>query len=154
LNYLLDTNIISALAPTKVGRPAALLRWLEEASPGLYLSVVTAAEVKAGIAKAMRDQALRKAEALTVWWEMVEQLYGDRILSFDLSAAAIAGELMDASRSASLAPGFADIAIAATAQANGLAILTQNTRHFAPLRVLTFNPFDGLPPPPGADRQP
>jgi len=145
VTYLLDTNVISALAPTKAQRSDALVHWLDEASRGLYLSVVTAAEIRAGVAKASREGAARKATTLTDWWETIEHLYGDRILPFDLRAARIAGTLIDAARNAGHSPSFADVAIAATAQANSLTILTQNTRHFEPLGGFTLNPFDALP---------
>ncbi len=146
MTYLLDTDVISALAPTKKQRPGALVDWLDEASNGLYLSVVTAAEIRAGIAKASREGASRKAAALNMWWDAVEHLYGDRILPFDLRSATIAGKLIDAARGAGHAPGFADVAIAATAAANGLTILTRNRKHFDPFGGLTLNPFDALPP--------
>ena len=144
--YLLDTNVISAVAPTRKDRSTALVDWLDRASDGLYLSVVTAAEVRDGIAKAMREGASRKAEVLGKWWDAVEHLYAERILAFDLRAATIAGKLMDAARGAGHAPGFADIAIAATAQANGLTILTRNTKHFESIYGSALNPFDALPP--------
>jgi hypothetical protein len=44
-----------------------------------------------------------------------------------------------------MAPGFADIVIAATARFRGLTIPTRNARHFEPLDVLTLNPFVRLP---------
>lgn len=71
------------------------------------------------------------------------------LLAFDLSSARIAGQLIDAARAAGQAPGFADAAIAATAPADDLTILTINTRHFAPFAGRTLNPFDALPPLPG-----
>jgi predicted nucleic acid-binding protein len=148
LSYLLDTNIISALAPTQKERSARLANWLDEASNGLYLSVVTAAEVRAGIAKASREGASRKAAILKMWWDTVEHLYGARILAFDLRSAGIAGKLMDNARAGGHAPGFADVAIAATAEANHLSILTRNTKRFDQLQTSTLNPFDALPPPP------
>lgn len=146
MSYLLDTNVISALAPTQKERPAALVDWLDEASNGLYLSVVTAAEIRAGVAKASREGASRKAVRLNEWWAAVEHLYGDRILAFDLPSAAIAGKLMDAARGAGHTPGFADVAIAATAEAHGLTILTRNRKHFDPFLGSTLDPFDALPP--------
>jgi toxin FitB len=54
LTYLVDTNVISALAPTKAERPTALIDWLDHRSDDLFLSVVTAAEIRSGIAKAAR----------------------------------------------------------------------------------------------------
>jgi hypothetical protein len=71
--------------------------------------------------------------------------YGDRILPFDLAAARIAGALSDVARSRGSTPGFADIAIAATAHCRGLTLLTRNTRHFAPLGLPAVNPFERLP---------
>ena len=152
MNYLLDTNVISAVAPTKKERPIALVEWLDQASGGLFLSVVTAAEIRDGVAKAAREGAVRKAANLSAWWDAVEHLYGDRILAFDLSAATIAGRMIDLARAAGHAPGFGDIAIAATAQANGLTILSGNIKHFKPICGSILNPFDRLPPLPDATR--
>jgi hypothetical protein len=138
--------VISALAPTKKDRPVALLDWLDAASAELYLSVVTATEVRDGIARSIREGALRKAATLKAWWDAVEHLYGDRILGFDLRAATIAGGLMDLARGAGHTPGFADVAIAAIAETHGLILLTRNRRHFEPLCPSMLNPFDALPP--------
>lgn len=149
MTYLLDTNVISAVAPTKQERPIELVEWLHQASDSLYLSVVTVAEIRDGIAKAAREGATRKAATLKAWWTAVEHFYGNRILDFDLRAAAIAGTMMDIARSAGQAPGFADVVIAATADAHGLTILTRNRKHFESLGGPILNPFDTLPPLPG-----
>lgn len=141
MNYLLDTNVISALAPGRADRPTALIDWLDRRSDDLYLSVVTAAEIRAGIAKAAREGATRKAEALKNWWDTVEYLYGERILPFDLAAASLAGDLADRAKARGQAPGFADVAIAATAGVRGLALLTRNTRHFDILCDVVIDPF-------------
>jgi predicted nucleic acid-binding protein len=146
VNYLLDSSVISAVAPTRKDRPTALVEWLDLASNRLYLSVVTAAEISDGIAKAAREGAARKAANLKEWWDAVEHLYRDRILPFDLRAAHIAGDIRDAARAAGHDPGFADIVIAATAAAHGLTILTRNVKHFRPIADLLINPFEGLPP--------
>jgi predicted nucleic acid-binding protein len=150
LNYLLDTNVISAVAPTRKERPNALVQWLDLASGGLYLSVVTVAEVSDGIAKAAREGAACKAAALKDWWAAVEHLYGDRILPFDRRVAHIAGCMRDAARGAGQNPGFADIVIAASAKAHGLTVLTGNVKHFSAIADGLANPFDRLPPLPGA----
>ena len=141
--YLVDTNVISALAPSKRGGDVALIGWLDRASDALFLSTVTAAEVRAGIAKAEREQSTTKAERLQAWWQSIEYLYGEKILPFDLRCAHAAGEILDAARAHQ--PGFADIAIAATAKAHGLTILTRNLRHFTPLGVPVHDPFQSLP---------
>jgi len=147
LSYLLDTNVISAVAPTRKERPRALVDWLDRASATLYLSVVTAAEIRTGVAKAEREGAVRKAADLRSWWEAVEHLYADRILPFDLACAAVAGGMIDRPRGAGEDPGFADIAIAATAQVRGLTILTRNIRHFRSIYSRVLDPVDGPFPP-------
>jgi predicted nucleic acid-binding protein len=150
VNYLLDTNIISAVAPTKKDRPAALVDRLDQASDSLYLSVVTAAEIRDGIAKLTREGAAKKAKALATWWNAIEHLYATRILPFDLPAATIAGRLTDVARARGQAPGFADVAIAAIAQEHNLTILTSNIKHFEALSAVALNPLKRLPPLPAA----
>lgn len=142
MKFLVDTNIISAIAPGKK-RHEQLAAWFDQASDRLFLSVITAAEIQSGIAKAEREGASAKAARLKDWWQVVEHLYGDRILAFDLPAAAIAGSLLDRSRAHDM--GFEDIAIAATAFHHDLTVLTANLRHFQPLGVPCLNPITALP---------
>jgi predicted nucleic acid-binding protein len=142
--YLVDTNVISARAPSRVSLPD-LAAWMDSHSAELFLSTVTIAEIEDGIAKAQREGATRKARDLTAWLETVLHLYAARILPFDLAAARLAGSLSDRARGQGHAPGFADIIIAATAQRHGLTILTRNLRHFEPLGAPVHDPFARLP---------
>jgi toxin FitB len=144
--YLVDTNVISAAAPSKAVPAADLVAWMDGQSAQLFISTVTVAEIEDGIAKARREKARRKASGLTEWLETLVHLYGERILPFDLAAARVAGVLSDLARNRGTAPGFADIVIAATALSRGLTLLTRNTRHFEPLGLSTVNPFERLPP--------
>ena len=143
--YLVDTNIISVGSPAWEAAPSPLVSWMEENSASLFLSAVTIAEIEGGIAKLRRERAGRKAQRLSTWLEALLHLYGERILSFGLQEARLAGALSDGARAKGQSPGFADIVIAATASAHGLILLTRNQRHFKPLGVKTINPFDGLP---------
>jgi hypothetical protein len=143
--YLVDTDIISASAPRRGVAAADLVDWMDEHSGSLYVSAVTVAEIEDGIALSRRQGARRKAADLTAWLEALLHLYAGRILAFDLPSARIAGALSDLARSRGAAPGFADIAIAATASRHRLTILTRNMRHFRPLGVPAVNPFEGLP---------
>lgn len=119
---------------------------MDENSAGLHLSAVSVAEIEGGIAKLRREGARRRAADLAAWLETLVHLYATRILPFDLKAARLAGSLSDHARGRGQQPGFADVAIAATAQARGLVILTRNARHFETLGVPFLNPFDGPPP--------
>lgn len=141
--YLLDTNVVSQTSPIKALEHPELIAWMRSASENLFLSVVTAAEIVRAIAKLRRDGALRKADALRLWWAQIEQLYSDRLLSFDLRASHAAGVILDRARAHN--PGFEDIAIAATAEVNQLIVLTTNERHFDPLGVRFINPLRELP---------
>ncbi len=142
--YLVDTNVISARAPSRVPLPE-LAAWMDANSAELFLSIVTITEIEDGIAKAQREGATRKARDLTAWLETVLHLYAARILPFDLATARLAGSLSDLARSQGRAPGFADIIIAATAQHHGLTVLTRNLRHFKSLDVPVHDPFAQLP---------
>jgi predicted nucleic acid-binding protein len=53
--------------------------------------------------------------------------------------------LADLARGRGHSPGFADIAIAATARRHDLTILSRNERHFAPMDVVVVDPYEKLP---------
>ena len=142
--YLVDTNVISALAPSNQRPASRLVKWLERASPYLFLSVISVAEIQSGIARADRIGASTKATRMREWWGAIEYLYARQLLDFDLGCADIAGRILDEARAHR--PGFDDIAIAATARAHELTVLTRNLRHFQPLGVPASDPFDALPP--------
>jgi len=144
--YLVDTNVISATAPTSPVRRRDLVAWMDLHSSDLFLSAITIAEISDGIAKARREGARRKASDLSAWLRAMLHLYGDRVLAFDSPTAEIAGALADLARSRGHAPGFADIAIAATARRHELTILSHDTRHFVPVEVAAIDPFHELPP--------
>jgi hypothetical protein len=143
--YLVDTNVLSAGAPTKAQAAVELVDWMDRHSATLHLSVVTVAEIQDGIAKSRREGATRKAQRLTEWLEALLHLYAAQILPVDLAVARRIGLLSDRARGLGYAPGLADLAIAATAQHHGWIVLTRNLRHFAPLGVPAHDPFDTLP---------
>jgi len=143
--YLVDTNVISAAAPTAAGKRAPVIAWMDAHSSALFLSAVTIAEISDGIAKARREGATRKASDLSAWLRAVLHLYGERVLPFDAPTAEIAGALSDLARGRGHTAGFADVAIAATARRHDLTILSRNERHFAPMDVAVVDPFRTLP---------
>lgn len=140
--YLVDTNVISTGAPAQVARHAALVAWMDRRSDDLFLSAVTVAEITDGMAKAKREGAVRKAADIADWLRAILHLYGERVLPFDTATAEIAGVLSDLARGRGHAPGFADIAIAATAKRHRLTILTRNRRHFTPMDIAVADPSD------------
>jgi predicted nucleic acid-binding protein len=142
--YLVDTNVISAGAPSKAMAQTELIDWMERNTDRLYLSVVTIAEIEDGIAKARREGARRKSAQLASWLETVLHLYSARILVLNIGIARLAGRLSDFARGRAHEPGFTDLVIAATARSHGLQVLTRNLRHFTILDVPAHDPFAEL----------
>ncbi len=143
--FLVDTNVLSAGAPSKTPGLADLVDWMDRNSEHVYLSVITLAEIEDGIAKARREGASRKADRLAEWLEAVLHLYSGRILPLDIPIARAVGALSDLARGRGHAPGFADLGIAATANYLGYMVLTRNLRHFRALDVAAHDPFAALP---------
>jgi toxin FitB len=139
--WLLDTDIVSAFAPGRGSMPSDAVAWFDDRTEALYLCAITATEIEAGIVKLVRTGSVRRAAALRAWFDRILAVYGDRVLSFDLASARVAGALSDAAQAAGRHPGFADVAIAAIAKARELAVVTLNRRHFEPLGVEIVNPF-------------
>ena len=145
--YLVDTNVISASAPSRSTALAALANWLDRNSDHLYLSTITIAEIQSGIAKLRRTGAADRADQLTAWLDTVLHLYSPRILPLDIPVARVLGALTDLARSVNANPGLADLAIAATAISRGYTVLTRNLRHFQDIPVPCHDPFQTLPKP-------
>jgi hypothetical protein len=82
---------------------------------------------------------------LSAWLRALIHLFGERVLPFDTATAEIAGALNDLARGRGHSPGFADIAIAATARRHGLTILSRNERDFTPMDMTVIDPFQALP---------
>ncbi|MEW6707670.1 MAG: type II toxin-antitoxin system VapC family toxin [Pseudomonadota bacterium] len=143
--YLLDTSVLSVLAPGKTTPDAALAAWLRLNSDKLYISAITVAEVEQGICKLRRAGGDERAERLTQWLDTLIAQGATRILALDAQVGRTAGALSDQAVSIGRHPGFADVAIAATAKVHGLTVLTRNGRHFEPLGVRIVDPLDRLP---------
>ncbi len=92
-----------------------------------------------------QDRRQRQAPALRRWLAAIEHFYASRILPFGIGEARQAGAILDRARAHD--SGFEDIAIAATAAAHDLTVLTANEQHFAPLGVPFANPLKELPAP-------
>ena len=133
---LLDTNIISeSLRPR--GDPA-VLAWLDaQAIETLYLSTITLAELRFGIAAMPAGR--RRTTLGRELDDRVLPLFDGRILPFDRAAADAYGALRARARSEGQAIGTADGYIAGVAAAHGLAVATRDVGPFeaARLRVIT-----------------
>ena len=145
--YLLDTSVVSVLAPGRESfGPTPLGEWLQAHHKQLYLPCIAIAEMAQGIGKLRRAGGAERADRLDRWLDGLLSIYADRILPLDAQAARLAGDISDAAMAQGRHPGFADVAIAALAQNAGLLLLTCNLKHFEPLGVACANPLVELPP--------
>ena len=141
--HLLDTSVISELAPDRTARRDVLADWLQAHGEALFVPVIAVAEIEQGIAKLHRKGGEERAARLSDWLGRLVDGFGERVLNVDAVVARRAGALSDAATAAGDHPGLADVLIAATAAVHGFAVATRNTRHFAPLGVRCVDPFDG-----------
>ena len=144
--YLLDTSVISVLAPGRESHaPAALGAWLQAHHQALYLPSIAIAELAQGIGKLRRAGGTERANRLDRWLDGLLAAYGERILPLDAHSARLAGQISEAAIAQGRHPGFADVAIAALAQHAGLLLLTCNLKHFQPFGVACADPTIELP---------
>ena len=105
---------------------------MDARSDVLFLSTITVAEIRHGIARLERTGAAARATRLGDWLDLVFHLYGDRVIPFDMEAANVAGPLMDKARATGQSPGFADTTPSRRRPGSrNLTVLTRNLRHFA-----------------------
>lgn len=134
---LLDTNVVSeAMKPESA---PAVRTWLDEqAAETLYLSSVTVAELMFGIG-ALPDG--RRKDKLTAALDGVLELFADRILPFDTSAARRYAELAVRARAAGKGFPTPDGYIAAIAAAHDYAVASRDASAFAAAGLTAIDPW-------------
>jgi predicted nucleic acid-binding protein len=135
---LLDTNVIS-----EIMRPQPdprVLAWLEAQDRSrLATTTLCVAEITHGLARLEPSQRRLRLEAS--FRQLLEQGLEGRVLSFDLSAAALYGPLIaKRQRLGSPMEGF-DGLICAIALAQKADIATRNGRDFSDCDVTILNPW-------------
>ncbi len=142
--YLLDTNIVSLLDPARRTKSPELVDWLERNGSGLFLSVITVAELDAGVLKLRRQGKAQRASDIAMLVEAIIADFADRLLPLDLGSARIMAQFSEATHRNTV--GLPDIMIAATAKRHGLVVLTRNLRDFTRIGVAARDPLTDLPP--------
>ena len=135
---VLDTNVISE--PLRPAPENRVTEWIDaQALETLYLSAITVAEVRFGLAslpEVKRRDRLRASLA-----KQVLPLFAGRVLPFEMSASQAYSELMTKARAAGLAMGTANGYIAATAAANGMMVATRDVSPFKAAGLDVINPW-------------
>ena len=136
--YLLDTNILSELMRPQVN--PNVIDWLDNQQEGdLYISSITIAEIKLGIALLPEG---KKRNLLTGAADYMLQNFADRLLDFDaLSAEKYASIVADCTKMGRPI-SVEDAQIAAISQVHQYVLVTRNVRDFAMIDLLDiYNPF-------------
>ena len=135
---LVDTNVISETLRQQPD--PAVVRWMDTQSiETLYLSAVTVAELRYGIA--VLPEGRRRQVLHSGLEQSVLPLFEGRILPFDGVAAESYAELMAAARRRGRGVSAADGYIAATAHAAGLMVATRDTSPFEAVGLAVVNPW-------------
>jgi predicted nucleic acid-binding protein len=136
---LLDTNVISE--PQRQKPNARVLDWLDaQALETLYLSTITVAELRAGIA--LMPAGKRRDSLHANLEKRLLPMFANRVLSFDMACTKTYAELLAKSRAAGLAVDAADAFIAAVALANGFIVATRETGPFEAAGLEVINPWE------------
>ncbi len=135
---LLDTNVVSEL--TRPAPNPSVTSWLAaQITEDVYLSVVTEAELRFGVAILPAE---RRRERLAFEVEiMLREDFERRILPFDSNAARMHAEIAASRRAIGKPISYADCQLAAIARCRGAAVATRNVGDFEHCRIEVINPW-------------
>ncbi len=137
-SFLLDMNVVSELR--KESRCDPNVRgWVDQTPAAqIYLSVLSLAEIRKGIARIQRRDPIQ-ADHLESWRVELEREYGDRarLLPVDAAIARTWGDFQAIRPVATM-----DCLIAATAAAYDLVLVTRNVADFSDLPLSLIDPFE------------
>ena len=144
--FLLDTNVVSMLSPTRAEASGRFLDWLErvDGEGRVFLSVVTIHEIEKGITLLDAKGATAKAAGLRGWLSGLMAGYDDKILGLDGATAFLSGRAEARAVAAGYDPGMADAIISGIAEAHGLTVITRNARHFTAFGIPVASPEDAV----------
>ncbi len=138
MSWLLDTCVLSEYV-RKTPAPA-VIQWLDEQDEtSLFLSVISLGEIEKGILK-LRAGDRRRSQKLTAWLGKIEQRFAGRILPLNAATLHAWAQLAAGAELAGRRLPVMDGLIMATAQCQGLNVVTRNTGDFN-LYPQVFDPW-------------
>jgi predicted nucleic acid-binding protein len=128
MNFLLDTNVVSEWMKPRPN--PGVIRWMDGVDEDrVFISVISMAELSYGIER-MAAGARRKR--LEIWLKVELPLrFEDRILPVDHKVAENWGRMVTRSESRGRPIGVMDAFLAATAEVQGLTLVTRNVSDFS-----------------------
>lgn len=135
---ILDTYVISE--PLKPAGDPAVLEWLDQQDiETLYLTAVTVAELRFGIAVLPLGRRKRRLEE--EFEQRILSLFKGRILPFDEAATVTYARIRAKAKAKGESIGVADGFIAAIAAHHGFSVATRDTLPFEAAGVGVINPW-------------
>lgn len=135
---ILDINVISE--PLKRTGDLAVVEWLDQQDiETLYLTAVTVAELRFGIAVLPLGRRKRHLEA--EFEQRILSLFKERILPFDEAATVTYARIRAKAKAEGKSIGVADGCIAAIAAHRGFSVATRDTSPFEAAGVGVINPW-------------
>lgn len=136
---LLDTNVVSE--PLRGTPETRVIDWIDsQALETLYLSAITVAELRAGVARL--PDGKRRSHLHNSLETQLLPLFADRVRPFELDCTSAYAELMAKAKSSGLAIAAADGYIAAIAISNGFAVATRDVSPFEAAGAKVINPWE------------
>lgn len=136
---ILDTNVVSE--PMKADGNRRVRDWLDDQiAETLYLTSISLSELLLGVQ--VLPDGKRKEGLAAALTELLTELFGSRILSFDQQAATVYAARVSRARASGRAISMADGQIAAIAAVHGFAVATRNTAPFIAAGVPVVNPWE------------
>ena len=135
---ILDTNVVSE--PLRLAGSPTVLDWLDQQEiETLYLTTITVAELRFGIAALPLGKRKRRLEE--DFEQHILAHFEGRILPFDMAATAAYARIRAKARAEGKAMGAADGFTAAIAAQHGFAVATRDTGSFEAVGVPVINPW-------------
>ena len=118
----------------------AVAAWIAERdAPEMYLTAVSEAELRYGVAIMPVGKRRNALEAAMTRW--LDRGFRERVLPFDNAAARAYAEIAAERRQAGRTIGEADCQIAAICRSRGAVLVTRNVRDFKDTGVEVVNPW-------------
>lgn len=136
---VLDTNVVSE--PMRPNGNIAVRTWLDrQVAETLYLTATSLSELLVGIE--ILPDGKRKEGLDTALSDLLDMLFGSRILPFDRTAAIQYAPLVSRARASGRPISVADGQIAAIAAVHGFTVATRDTAPFIAAGVPVTNPWE------------
>ena len=138
---ILDTNVVSELM--RRGPDPVITAWVaEQVTSSLFLTAVTEAELRVGIA--IMQPGKRRNRLQQALERILKTGFPNRVLPFDSEAASAYAGIAAARRRLGRPIAQSDCQIAAIARLRGMVVATRNVRDFSDIGVEVLNPWNAL----------